>query len=171
MISTLISFSTVFLPYYFLIYCSPVPGNRLVSSSVSGWNLGLTICYDVRFSELYKALRGVHRIQQDTPRHVNHSISAPVDAKMKHDKQSTDSCSGVIRPGAEVMLVPAAFTPKTGEPHWETLLRARAIETQSYVIAAAQAGAHNAKRTSYGHSMIIDPWGTVGKNFLGNRSA
>lgn len=129
----------------------------------------MTICYDVRFSELYKALRGVHRIQQDTPRHSNHSATPGLDHKVRHE--TTGSHSGVTRPGAEVMLVPAAFTPKTGEPHWETLLRARAIETQSYVIAAAQAGAHNAKRTSYGHSMIIDPWGTVGKHFLERRSA
>ncbi|KAL1955999.1 hypothetical protein VTO42DRAFT_7899 [Malbranchea cinnamomea] len=65
------------------------------------------------------------------------------------------------RQGAQVITYPSAFTVPTGEAHWETLLRARAIETQSYIIAAAQAGAHNSKRVSYGHSMIVDPWGKV----------
>lgn len=59
------------------------------------------------------------------------------------------------------MAYPSAFTPETGKIHWEILLRARAIETQSYVIAAAQVGAHNSKRSSYGHSMIVDPWGKI----------
>ena len=63
--------------------------------------------------------------------------------------------------GAQVLTYPSAFTVPTGKVHWETLLRARAIETQSYVIAAAQVGAHDEKRTSYGHSMIVDPWGKV----------
>jgi predicted amidohydrolase len=63
--------------------------------------------------------------------------------------------------GAEVMAVPAAFTVPTGQAHWETLLRARAIETGSYVIAAAQGGAHQNGRSTYGHSMIIDPWGKI----------
>ena len=63
--------------------------------------------------------------------------------------------------GAEVILNPAAFTVPTGEAHWETMMRARAIETQCYVGAAAQGGQHNVKRASYGHAMIIDPWGTV----------
>jgi predicted amidohydrolase len=62
---------------------------------------------------------------------------------------------------AQVLLVPSAFTKVTGEAHWEILLRARAIETQCYVIAAAQAGKHNEKRESYGDTLIIDPWGTV----------
>lgn len=63
--------------------------------------------------------------------------------------------------GAQIITYPSAFTVPTGKVHWETLLRARAIETQSYVIAAAQVGAHNEKRVSYGHSMIVDPWGKV----------
>lgn len=63
--------------------------------------------------------------------------------------------------GAEIITYPSAFTVPTGQAHWEVLLRARAIETQSYVIAAAQVGRHNEKRVSYGHSMIIDPWGRV----------
>jgi predicted amidohydrolase len=65
------------------------------------------------------------------------------------------------RLGAEIITFPSAFTVPTGKAHWEVLLRARAIETQSYVIAAAQGGQHNEKRVSYGHSMIVDPWGTV----------
>ena len=63
--------------------------------------------------------------------------------------------------GAEVMLVPAAFTKLTGEAHWEVLLRARAVETQSYVLAAAQVGEHNSQRKTYGHAMIVDPWGRI----------
>ncbi|KAK3381785.1 carbon-nitrogen hydrolase [Podospora didyma] len=65
------------------------------------------------------------------------------------------------RQGADIITYPSAFTVPTGKAHWEILLRARAIETQSYVIAAAQVGRHNEKRVSYGHSMIIDPWGKV----------
>jgi predicted amidohydrolase len=65
--------------------------------------------------------------------------------------------------GAQILTYPSAFTVPTGKAHWETLLRARAIETQSYVVAAAQSGAHNADETrrSYGHGMIVDPWGKV----------
>ncbi|KAL6980435.1 Deaminated glutathione amidase, chloroplastic/cytosolic [Sarracenia purpurea var. burkii] len=85
--------------------------------------MGLSVCYDLRFPELYQQLR------------------------FNHD--------------AQVLLVPSAFTKVTGQAHWEILLRARAIETQCYVIAAAQAGKHNDKRESYGDTLIIDPWGTV----------
>ena len=67
----------------------------------------------------------------------------------------------VFEHGSRVLLIPAAFTRPTGEAHWETMLRARAIETQSYVAAAAQAGQHNDKRASYGHALVVDPWGTV----------
>ncbi|XP_017794846.1 PREDICTED: nitrilase homolog 1 [Habropoda laboriosa] len=63
--------------------------------------------------------------------------------------------------GAEILTYPSAFTYQTGAAHWEVILRARAIETQCYVIAAAQTGTHNKKRVSWGHAMIIDPWGTV----------
>lgn len=63
--------------------------------------------------------------------------------------------------GAQVLTYPSAFTVPTGQVHWETLLRGRAIETQSFVVAAAQVGNHNGKRVSYGHSMIVDPWGKV----------
>lgn len=65
------------------------------------------------------------------------------------------------RQNAQIITYPSAFTVPTGKAHWETLLRARAIETQSYVIAAAQAGPHNEKRRSYGHSMIVNPWGEI----------
>ena len=85
--------------------------------------MGMTVCYDLRFPELYSRLR--------------------------HEM------------GAQVMLVPSAFTKPTGEAHWEVLLRARAIETQSYVVAAAQCGVHSDKRESYGHAIIIDPWGKI----------
>ncbi|ODM92781.1 Nitrilase and fragile histidine triad fusion protein NitFhit [Orchesella cincta] len=85
-------------------------------------NLGLGICYDVRFPEFSLSLR-----------------------KM----------------GADVLTYPSAFTVPTGQAHWETLLRARAIETQCFVIAAAQTGQHNPKRASYGHSLIVDPWGRI----------
>jgi predicted amidohydrolase len=65
------------------------------------------------------------------------------------------------RQGATIITYPSAFTVPTGKAHWETLLRARAIETQSYVVAAAQVGRHNEKRVSYGHSIVVDPWGEV----------
>lgn len=63
--------------------------------------------------------------------------------------------------GCDIILVPSAFTVPTGSAHWHTLLKARAIETQTYVVAAAQVGQHNANRASYGHSLVVDPWGTV----------
>lgn len=65
------------------------------------------------------------------------------------------------RQKADIITYPSAFTVPTGKAHWESLLRARAIETQAYVIAAAQGGAHNEKRRSYGHSMIVSPWGEI----------
>ncbi|KAL5733375.1 hypothetical protein ACOSP7_032714 [Xanthoceras sorbifolium] len=99
------------------------PGKEVVAVDSPFGRLGLTVCYDLRFPELYQQLRFQHE--------------------------------------AQVLLVPAAFTKQTGLAHWEILLRARAIETQCYVIAAAQAGKHNDKRESYGDSLIIDPWGTI----------
>jgi predicted amidohydrolase len=65
------------------------------------------------------------------------------------------------RQNAQIVTYPSAFTVPTGQAHWETLLRARAIETQTYVVAAAQAGPHNEKRRSYGHSIIVNPWGEI----------
>jgi len=97
-------------------------GDRAVLADVAGFKLGLTICYDVRFAALYRALAQV---------------------------------------GAEVIAVPAAFTVPTGQAHWDVLLRARAIETGAFVIAAAQGGAHPNGRTTYGHSVIVAPWGEV----------
>lgn len=72
---------------------------------------------------------------------------------------------------AQVITFPSAFTLRTGEAHWETLLRARAVETQSWVVAAAQVGRHNARRASYGRSMVVDPWGRVVLRLKGVRDA
>lgn len=101
---------------------SVAPGSDVVVTETPFGTLGLSICYDVRFPELYRAL---------------------------NDK------------GAIAMAVPAAFTLTTGKDHWHVLLRARAIESQSYVLAAAQTGHHFDKRYSYGHALICDPWGVV----------
>ena len=101
---------------------SIAPGDRVVCLETPAGMLGLSVCYDIRFPELYRELS---------------------------------------KRGAEVILVPSAFTVPTGSDHWEVLLRARAIENQSFVVAAAQFGSHNKKRRSYGRSMIIDPWGLV----------
>ncbi len=97
-------------------------GEELVIAKSPVGRLGLSICYDLRFSGLYAAL---------------------------------------ANQGAEVILVPSAFTSVTGKAHWEILLRARAIETQCYVVAPAQTGIHNSSRESHGHAMIVDPWGTI----------
>lgn len=97
-------------------------GEGTVVTEVDGAQLGLSICYDLRFPELYRALSAA---------------------------------------GAEVIVVPAAFTLLTGKDHWHVLLRARAIEAQAYVIAAAQWGRHPGGRATYGKSCIIDPWGEV----------
>src|SRR4030088_3019472 len=98
------------------------PGETAVISDLPWGRIGLTICYDVRFPALYRAL---------------------------------------AESGASFLTVPSAFTKKTGEAHWHTLLRARAIETGCFVFAAAQGGMHESKRQSYGHSLIVDPWGVV----------
>ncbi|MDX8387552.1 MAG: carbon-nitrogen hydrolase family protein [Ghiorsea sp.] len=86
------------------------------------WKMGLSICYDLRFPELFRGY-------------------------------SEQSCN--------ILTVPAAFTVPTGKAHWEVLLRARAIENQSYVLASGQVGLHQDGRKTYGHSMMIDPWGKV----------
>jgi len=98
------------------------PGEQLVVLDTPCGRLGLAICYDLRFPELFYQLR---------------------------------------EQGAEMISLPSAFTATTGEAHWEVLLRARAIETQCYVLAPNQCGQHSEKRHSYGHSMIVDPWGEV----------
>jgi len=78
-----------------------------------------------------------------------------------YDLRFGEHSQALARAGAQILTFPSAFTVATGQAHWEALLRARAIETQSYVIAAAQTGQHNPKRSSYGHAMIVDPWGVV----------
>jgi predicted amidohydrolase len=84
--------------------------------------LGLSVCYDLRFPELYRA----------------HAAK-----------------------GARMIAVPSAFTLETGKDHWHVLLRARAIENQVYVMAPAQFGAHGPTRRSYGHALVVDPWGVI----------
>ena len=101
---------------------SVAPGGEIVTADTEFGRVGLSICYDLRFPELYRAL---------TSR------------------------------GAEVFFVPAAFTLHTGKDHWEVLLRARAIENQAYVVAAAQIGPHPPARECYGNSLVVDPWGIV----------
>jgi predicted amidohydrolase len=98
------------------------PGETAILADLPWGRIGLTICYDVRFPALYRAL---------------------------------------AESGALFLTVPSAFTRKTGEAHWHALLKARAIETGCFVFAAAQGGMHENKRETFGHSLIIDPWGTV----------
>jgi nitrilase len=97
------------------------PGDRVVVIDSPIGRLGISVCYDLRFPELYRAM---------------------------------------IDRGVEVIALPAAFTAMTGNAHWDVLVRARAIENLCYVVAAAQGGFHIASRQTYGHSMIVDPWGT-----------
>jgi len=98
------------------------PGERTVVTDTLFGKLGLSICYDLRFPELYRQL---------------------------------------VDQGAIALAVPAAFTLHTGKDHWHILLQARAIESQAYVLAAAQTGNHYGRRVSYGHALIADPWGCV----------
>merc|ERR1719391_1395561 len=85
----------------------------------------------------------------------------PLGLGICYDLRFAEHSQCLVRAGAKILTYPSAFTVKTGMAHWESLLRARAIESQCYVIAAAQTGQHNPKRSSYGHSMIVDPWGVV----------
>lgn len=98
------------------------PGDQAVVAGLPWCRFGMTICYDVRFAALYRAL---------------------------------------AQAGAAVLTVPAAFTVPTGKGHWHVLLRARAIETGSFVLAAAQGGTHDSGRATYGHSLAVSPWGEV----------
>jgi deaminated glutathione amidase len=98
------------------------PGDTAVLADLPWGKLGITICYDMRFPALYRAL---------------------------------------AHAGATMIAVPAAFTLPTGKAHWHTLLRARAIETQCFVFSAAQAGTHPSGRQTYGHSLVIAPWGEI----------
>lgn len=97
-------------------------GSTPVAVQAGPLRVGLSVCYDLRFPELYRAM---------------------------------------MSPPCDILSVPAAFTYTTGQAHWELLLRARAIENQCYVIAAAQGGKHENGRHTWGHSMVIDPWGEV----------
>lgn len=99
-----------------------IAGDKIVIPKTDFANLGLTICYDLRFPHLYREL---------------------------------------AKSGADILMVPAAFTVPTGEMHWEVLLRARAVENGAFVIAAAQCGDHGNNRKTYGHAMIVDPWGKI----------
>ncbi|RWS17276.1 nitrilase 1-like protein [Dinothrombium tinctorium] len=78
-----------------------------------------------------------------------------------YDVRFPEFATALAKAGADILTYPSSFTVPTGLAHWETLLRARAIENQCYVVAAAQFGTHNTKRSSYGHAMVVDPWGTV----------
>jgi deaminated glutathione amidase len=98
------------------------PGDRAVVADTPWGRVGLTVCYDLRFAALYRAL---------------------------------------AQAGSSFLTVPAAFTVPTGRAHWETLLRARAIETGSFVFAPAQCGEHAEGRRTYGHSLIVAPWGEI----------
>jgi predicted amidohydrolase len=97
-------------------------GRAPVAFDAGGLRVGLSVCYDLRFPELYRAL---------------------------------------TRPPCDLLSVPSAFTYTTGLAHWEVLLRARAIENQCYVVAAAQGGTHENGRRTFGHSLIVDPWGEM----------
>lgn len=99
-----------------------LPGRRLVTVDTPAGKLGLSICYDLRFAELYRRLR------------------------LK---------------GAEVLTCPSAFTKVTGQAHWDILVRARAVENACFVLAAAQWGSHGQGRESFGHAMIVNPWGEI----------
>jgi predicted amidohydrolase len=98
------------------------PGGEAVVVDAAGLRLGLSVCYDIRFAALYRAL---------------------------------------AKAGAEALTIPAAFTRPTGAAHWEVLLRARAIETGAFVLAAAQGGLHEDGRATWGHSMVVSPWGEI----------
>ncbi|HSD93194.1 MAG TPA: carbon-nitrogen hydrolase family protein [Methyloceanibacter sp.] len=98
------------------------PGDKAVLADLPFGRLGLSICYDLRFPQLYRALAVA---------------------------------------GAEFIAVPAAFTKQTGEAHWHVLLRARAIETGAFVLAATQGGLHESGRATFGHSLVVSPWGEI----------
>lgn len=111
---------------------------------------------------------GVIRLKESEFSVAGDRIVEPVDTPVGkvglgicYDVRFAEFGIALAKAGADLLTYPSAFTVPTGLAHWETLLRARAIENQCYVIAAAQTGAHNAKRSSYGHAMIIDPWGAV----------
>lgn len=126
--------------------------------------LGLSTCYDVRFPEMYARLveqgAQVGRVKQHAWVCLASSASHQWSTTARHVLFTTTDIHNDNTP-TQVLLVPSAFTVPTGTAHWEVLLRARAIESQCYVVAAAQAGRHNEKRESHGHAMVVDPWGKV----------
>lgn len=108
------------------------------------------------------------KMQESAMTEPGNAVTAPFDSPVGKlgmaicfDLRFPDIALALRRKGAQVILYPSAFAPDTGKVHWLPLLQARAIETQCYVVAAAQVGPHNAKRSSYGHSVIISPWGEV----------
>lgn len=116
-------------------------------------------------------------LQESNSVEAGKTIVAPVDTVVGRvglticfDLRFPEISLALKRQNADIITYPSAFTVRTGQAHWETLLRARAIETQAYVVAAAQVGAHNEKRTSYGHSMVVDPWGKVLLDMTGEGS-
>ncbi|KAK4222647.1 carbon-nitrogen hydrolase [Podospora fimiseda] len=114
---------------------------------------------DIKNGPVLKESRSVERGSQIQP--PFETPFGKVGSTICFDIRFPEISLALKRMGADIITYPSAFTVPTGKAHWEILLRARAIETQSYVVAAAQVGRHNEKRVSYGHSMIVDPWGVV----------
>lgn len=134
--------------------------------------LGLSVCYDLRFPDLYTrlALAGARVRGAAAAARLHARGSMPACTRQRavvhaagclgaRNARVTRGCWG--GGGPQALLVPAAFTVPTGMAHWEVLLRARAIENQAFVLAAAQCGRHSPRRETYGHAMIVDPWGTI----------
>ena len=95
------------------------------------------------------------------PTPITASPLGPIGPLICFDLRFPEVALALRRQGARIITYPSAFAPETGAAHWHALLRARAIETQTYVFAPGQVGAHNGKRESYGHSLVVDPWGRV----------
>ena len=98
------------------------PGKKIVITKIKGVTIGFSICYDLRFPNLYRKL---------------------------------------AKKGAEIILIPAAFTIPSGKAHWETLVRARSIENSLFIVATNMSGTHHSKRKTYGHSLLYSPWGNL----------
>lgn len=113
-------------------------------------------------------IEGGPKMRESDSIEAGYSILPPFDTPLGkvgsmicYDLRFPEIALALKRQNADIITYPSAFTPHTGAAHWHPLLRARAIETETYVIAAAQVGAHNEKRTSYGHSIVISPWGEI----------
>ena len=102
-------------------------GNKLVITKINGVKIGLSICYDLRFPNMYRKL---------------------------------------AKKGSQIILIPAAFTIPSGKAHWETLTKARAIENTVFIVATNMCGIHHSNRKTYGHSIVVDPWGKIEKKSL-----